>query len=380
MFAPHPAHGHVNPMLPVMAELVARGELVRAVVGSEFVDAVSGAGALPIRLPTDFEVYVPERSPVSDIARRAAAKVRRVAARRAAFDLVTSELRSARPDLVVTDPMAPWADRAARCLSVPTALFSTTYAINERVVREVLGFPVPGARWLHPIVRRYRRGRRLVLVNTRPELQPEPHTFPDHVRFVGPLIRSDDLVDVDLPWNRFRSGRTLLVSPGTVFAREPEFFRTVVREFADTDWTVVLAIGRTARAELGPLPGNVIAHRSVPQLALLRHTAVFVTHGGMNSVLEALAAGVPMMLAPRSREQKATTRRLVDLGAGVPMNFGDLRRQVERLADDKAVRMVVDRIRADIAGSDTVAVAADLLCEQVVNLGRTGCPDVPTSI
>lgn len=62
LFVPFPSHGHVNPALPIMAELAARGERVHVVVGREFAEAASDVGATPILLPRDFEVYVPERS------------------------------------------------------------------------------------------------------------------------------------------------------------------------------------------------------------------------------------------------------------------------------------------------------------------------------
>jgi len=64
-----------------------------------------------------------------------------------------------------------------------------------------------------------------------------------------------------------------------------------------------LATGRVPAEQVGPLPGNVLAYSWIPQFELLRHADALLTHGGMNSVLEALTWGVPMVLRPRIREQ-----------------------------------------------------------------------------
>ncbi|WP_242891911.1 glycosyltransferase [Actinomadura litoris] len=67
----------------------------------------------------------------------------------------------------------------------------------------------------------------------------------------------------------------------------------------------MLSVGRDADPSgLGPLPANVEAHRHVPQPAVLAHTDVFVTHAGMNSTMEALAAAVPMVAVPHTPEQR----------------------------------------------------------------------------
>jgi MGT family glycosyltransferase len=187
--------------------------------------------------------------------------------------------------------------------------------------------------------------------------------MPDKVSFVGPLSSLRGEHGADLPWDSIRRGPTLFVSPGTVFARRPDFFDAVTRVFRDTAWTVVFATGATDPTLLRPLPVNVIARRTVPQLELLAHTTVFLTHGGMNSALEALAAGVPMLLAPRSGEQKTVAKMLVELGVGVLLGTGDLRGLVEDLASNRGVRRSLERLVPTFA--DPAGVAADLLVGQV---------------
>ncbi|MFJ8963280.1 glycosyltransferase [Lentzea sp. NPDC102401] len=325
LFVPFPAHGHVNPMLPVVAELAARGADVRVAVPSEFVEVVRRSGTGVVELPVEFEVYVPDRAFPLDGPRWFRARTRRWSARKASADVLRKELGARPADLVVVDTMASWAGRVAKSLVLPQASFSTTFT-----------------------------RRRVNVVNAMPELQP------GQGQLVGPLIRACDTVECELPWKRIRESRTLLVSPGTVFARKPEFFRWIADAFAGSDWLVVAASGPVALGELGALPENVIVRRKVPQLAVLAHAQAFVTHGGMNSVLESLAAGVPMLLAPRSREQRATSRRLRRLGVGVELALTEVRQQVERVSGDLAVQVALGRFRG-LADTGFAGVVADFL-------------------
>ncbi|SDM71499.1 nucleotide disphospho-sugar-binding domain-containing protein [Allokutzneria albata] len=375
LFVPYSSHGHVNPLLPVLRELVAGGDRASVIVAPNFAEAVAATGARVLRLPTTSHVVVPERfDPVDEYQRL----VKALADRRAIWALLRGELRHQRPDLVVYDPMIPKVFDIACGHGVPTALFSTTYAQNEHVialtVSRHLGTAVgdllrtPLARRLHPWAVETARDHRVVLINALPELQPAADTFGRRVRFVGPLTAATAERCDDLPWPEIERRRVLLVSPGTVFTRGPGFFRTVVEAFADSEWLVLLATGPTAPESLGPLPPNVIARRSVPQTAVLEHAELFLTHAGMNSTLEALAAGVPMILVPRILDQRANARRVAELGAGVRIDAKLLHPQLlrlvaQRLTTDPAVRTAVDALRARITAQNGPAVAAGALRE-----------------
>jgi MGT family glycosyltransferase len=212
--------------------------------------------------------------------------------------------------------MVPSVAKVAKRLKIPVAWLSTTHARSAW----------PGA---------------AVLVNCLPELQPHRFRFGNRFRFVGPLLASASRHGPVDP------SPVLLVSTGTVFARTAGFFRSIIDEFADTEWTVLMATGHLSPAELGRLPANVMARRWLPQRALLPHATVFVTHGGMNSVQEALAEAVPMLLSPRNAEQRATTRRLIELGLGARLS-DRARHDAEWVAVDDQMRAALDAMRARI--------------------------------
>ncbi|MDA3647535.1 hypothetical protein LZ318_34275 [Saccharopolyspora indica] len=328
-FVPYSAFGHVNPMLPVAAELAATGARVRMLAGPRFAPRITGAGAEHVPLDRDAEVWSPPSWGPRQLARLAEVRWQRKRALRAVARRCRGEFEADRPDLVIVDPAVPATARVAEQLGIPVAWLSTTHARSPRL-------------------------RGTVLVNSLPELQPERPRYGPRYRFVGPLLGPRGGT------GRRTSGPLLLVSPGTVFARTAKFFRGVVEEFTGTGWTVVMATGHVDPAELGPLPHNVVAHRWVPQRELLAEAAVFLTHGGMNSVQEALAEAVPMLLAPRNAEQRATAQCLVQLGLGDRLS-GSVRRQVEALAEDGRTRAALGEMQARLRQRDGVGQAVGAL-------------------
>lgn len=333
VFVPYMAQGHVNPALPVIAELVARGDRVRVVLsGRRFEDAVRRLGAEPVVSPPGHVVRVAATRGPREVAAWIGDRTRRRAAWSAAARRCEREFTERRPDLVVCDPMAPWGGRLARRLGLPVVRFWTTYA-------------------------RTAVDDGLAVVNTLPELQPRAHRFDGRFRFAGPLLAP---IGQECPPGHDRPA--LLVSLGTVFARTPEFFVEIARAFAATDWTVLMATSHTPPSALGPLPANVIARRWVPQRSLLAQVDVFLTHGGMNSVQEALVQGVRMLVAPRNREQRHTARRLVELGlAHIWDPVTSLSLAVDRLLGDRRLQANTLRMRSRLEDHPAASIAADAI-------------------
>ncbi|TCP48509.1 MGT family glycosyltransferase [Tamaricihabitans halophyticus] len=333
LFLPYLAHGHVNPMMPVAAELARRGNRVTVAVSERFTSQVTAAGATALPIP-GHEVRVPAGYSLSELGERGRVLLARWGAWAAAIRTVLRYLRAHRSDAVLADVRLPWAGTLVGWTRSALVWLSTTHLGGSR--------------------------RRPVLVNMPPTLESTRRS-PDRARFITPLVRSAAVAG-SAGGERLDARPLVLVSPGTVFARSPDFFRRVAREFANSPWQVLMATGATPVSDIGALPPNVLARDWLPQRALLRHTAVLVGHGGMNSVQEALLAGVPMVLCPRSREQKWTTHRLVDLGVAVRANDA-VRLQVEQVADDERMRARCQAMRAQLLAEPGAALAADVLTE-----------------
>src|SRR6185437_11132041 len=109
-------------------------------------------------------------------------------------------------------------------------------------------------------------------------------------------------------------------SLGTLQNLKTNLFQCFIQACEGLDVQLVIA-GRSPES-LGPLPENVIAAAYAPQLELLEKASLTVSHGGLNTVLDSLSCGVPMVLVPLTYEQPAIAVRVQRIGAGeiVPLS------------------------------------------------------------
>ena len=171
-----------------------------------------------------------------------------------------------------------------------------------------------------------------------------------------------------MPLEHLEGGPVAYVSLGTVYNERPDFFRTVLRAFGGTGWRVVVATGEWVEAgDLGPVPDNVILRPWVPQLEMLAKADVFVSHGGMNSTMEALAHAVPLVVVPQQSEQRVTADRVVELRLGRRLDPDDvtpesLLEAVGTLASEPGLAERVAAMRkAALAGGGHDRAAAEIL-------------------
>ncbi|REK86001.1 glycosyl transferase [Streptomyces inhibens] len=195
----------------------------------------------------------------------------------------------------------------------------------------------------------------------------------DAVTFVGPC--PGDRAEQG-GWKRPAGAeKVLLVSLGSAYTRQPEFYRQCVAAFGELPgWHVVLQIGKyTDPAELGArLPANIEVRSWVPQLAILEQADAFVTHAGMGSSGEGLYAGVPMIAVPQGAEQFVNADQLVELGVARRIDTADataeaLRTALTQLTTDPRVAARSAELRAEACAEGGARRAADLIEER---LGR----------
>ncbi len=174
--------------------------------------------------------------------------------------------------------------------------------------------------------------------------QPAGDTFDERYLFVGPSLLPRHQA-TDFPLHQLNAGRPLLyISLGTIFTNEPAFFKQCFEAWASSDYQVVLSRGKQFDpAALGPIPENFLVSPYVPQLEILSRACVFVTHAGMNSVMESLYYGVPMVAVPQMQEEAVTAQRIAEMGLGIALekeavNVAMLREAVERIASDATYR------------------------------------------
>jgi zeaxanthin glucosyltransferase len=145
----------------------------------------------------------------------------------------------------------------------------------------------------------------VVLYNYPEELHDAARTrlLPRHA-FLGSAVREEAPDDATAEWLARADGRPLVVvSFGTFLSARSDVLARVAAALRRVDARVAMAIGTNDPESLGELPPGWLVRTSLPQVALLRQASLLITHGGNNSVTEALTFGVPMVVMPFSTDQ-----------------------------------------------------------------------------
>ena len=115
--------------------------------------------------------------------------------------------------------------------------------------------------------------------------------------------------------------------------------------------TIVSLGGQIDPAEIAPLPQGVHAFRWLPQLEVLRHADVAVTHGGINTIDECVLHGTPMLIyCGFETDMGGNTSRVVHHGLGIAGDrrrdrAGDIAGHLEHLLSDERFGQSVARMR-----------------------------------
>ncbi|MEU9121009.1 macrolide family glycosyltransferase [Streptomyces sp. NPDC048506] len=375
-------HGHVNPTLPLVEELVRRGHRVDYATSAEHSEAVVKAGARWVELQTLDTFTPPAEFRPEDIA----VFMRRMfAAMRMAYPVLRDHCVAESPDVICYDAMNWSARVVAEQLGIPSVRCIPNFASNESF--SLFANFMDGQTGENPLVAALTEdcaefsaehgvvlepdhvldvADKLNLVFIPREFQPAGDTFDERFHFIGPSLGNREHAE---PWSPADPDvPVLFIALGTVFNDRPEFYRTCIEAFADGAYHVSMAVGEMDLAALGDVPPTIDVRPRFPQPAVLRHATAFVSHTGMNSTMEALYYGVGLVAVPQMPEQAANAGRVAELGLGEKLDpatvtAASLRAAVDRVVADSTVRANLDRMRKVVRESGGAARGADVIEE-----------------
>lgn len=157
----------------------------------------------------------------------------------------------------------------------------------------------------------------MLLLNYPHELHPPARSAQlGHHAFLGSAVRAEESdAEVDA-WLAADDTPIVYVSLGSFLSVRSDVLARVAEALRGLAVRVALASGSTPREALGPLPTSWLVRAVLPQVTLLAHSALAVSHGGNNSVTESLTAGVPLLLLPLSTDQFAGAAAVEEAGLG----------------------------------------------------------------
>ncbi|HSH05113.1 MAG TPA: macrolide family glycosyltransferase [Anaerolineae bacterium] len=382
-----PAHGHTNPSLPVIKELVNRGHTVHYYNAESFRPKITPTGAhfhpFPPPMPTEREIAEALHKFIN-----ASLIMSRMAAPLARFLIDT--FTHNKPDLVIYDSAAMWGYVAARTHNIPNICFITTFVLDgsqssigylnlARFFLESIRHIPKLLRWRRAMAQEFGSDNAAGLtayadcniVFTSRDFHPPNNFIDDRFHFVGPSL-DPQARDGHFPFDQLDPNRTTVyVSLGTINHLNPDFYRNLFTAFTDHPAQFILAAGRTTNLnDLGPIPPNFIVQNYVPQLDILQRADYFITHGGMNSVHEGLYYGVPQIVIPNHFEQYLNGKQVATVGAGrligTPRTYGqatpdELRQALTTLSQNPSYHQNAQKIGQTLRDAGGYQRAATLI-------------------
>lgn len=348
-----PAHGHTNPTLEVVKELIHQGHEVRYYSYECMREKIESTGAEYFSCDDyDFEQKL---TPADGkrIAEDMSFAIEILVNSTLAMDAALLEqIKQWKPDCIVADSMALWGKLIAKKLNIPLVSSTTTFAFNKDSAKVMQGSLKDLFKLLIQMGKAQKHIKRLqengydiknvleiiqndndtnTIVYTSPEFQPYSDTFSDRYVFVGPSICPTNEV-----FEKTRE-KMVYISMGTVNNDMTVFYKNCIDAFKDSDYQVVLSVG--SQVDIKQLEDYVIKSESkaqfhvfpyVNQIAVLEKADAFITHCGMNSVSEALYFKVPLVMYPQTNEQKGVAFRVNELEAGLYLS-GDSISEIQKV-------------------------------------------------
>ncbi|HEY1011385.1 MAG TPA: macrolide family glycosyltransferase, partial [Herpetosiphonaceae bacterium] len=379
-----PAHGHVNPTLPLMAELARRGERIICYANEPFRRSIEAAGAI-YRAYAEAGSFDPNASlggPFGLMARSAELAEQMLPG-------LLADVEAERPDYLLIDSMCLWGNLVQQITGLPAIASYSSFAMHPKMFGALRG-DNPGPplgdmlRGL-PLLARYWRicrridrrhgtktpgpagffgtSQQLNLIYTSRMFQPLAAEFDERFAFTGPSVAERHDAG-DFPLDAL-GAPLIYISLGTIFNDALPFYRACFDAFGGSRHQIVLSVGQTIDlAALGEPPANFVVRRHVPQLEILRRADLFVSHGGMNSASESLLYGVPLLVVPQIGDQFFVAARVRELGAGLSLANADiaperLRLLAETILAEPSFRRQAAKLGASLREAGGFERAAD---------------------
>ena len=335
-----PAHGHTNPTLGVVRELVSSGHEVWYYSYNIMREKIESAGATFISCDDyDTEQKLSAKD-ATRVGKDLEFSTKILVDTTLALDVkVCKEMAELKPDCIVADSMALWGKAVALKLGIPFVSSTTTFAFNQhsaKIMKQGIGDLF---KMLLVVPKTSKQVKRLkdkgypvnnildiignddnthTIVYTSPQFQPCSETFSEKYAFVGPSIRpATEEVEK-------KRDKLIYISMGTVNNDMMPFYKSCISALANTDYQVIMSVGNLVSIrDFGTLPENISVYSHIDQIAVLEKADVFVSHCGMNSVSESLYFEVPLVMLPQTAEQKGVAKRVSELNAGIKLDKSD---------------------------------------------------------
>lgn len=365
-----PMHGHVNPTLAVTKELVDRGHEVTYLIGEEFGEKIASTGANVIT----YEAQTGKKLVFKEIFTAMSTIYYKALEIGKNFDCIIYEMGFF------------FGAKLGEELDIKTVCLISTFALNNKITdnstqgkgflrkimksklfRKALSrFLIKDRKLRHTdlIYELIDHNPDLNIVYTSRKFQIYNEDFDEkQFVFIGPSVVGRQQ-ESNIPFHKMQ-GKIIYISLGTVSTNALKFFKICLEAFKGTNVSVIMSIGKQINIEdLGTIPNNFYVYPFVPQVAVLEHTDLFITHCGMNSANESMYYGVPVIGVPQRADQPIVAKRMRELGLGEVIDkkhvtTANLKETASKILNDSTYKANMDKMRQEMLSSGGYVKATD---------------------
>lgn len=389
LFINIPSHGHVNPTLAVVKELVDRGNEVVYCVDEPLKSKVEAVGAKVrngIGLPLGYNAM----RNISNNPEMIAERMLKFLKGMLDFSENLINLKESF-DCVIFDSTCFFGKELGKRLNIKTVCSHTTFAINKEMLQEFMKGKSANMDKILALLKENEEVQTLVhkckelldidfsgilqfqFGSSKPDLsivyssrllQPYADSFDESYKFVGPSIndrREEPCIKLDFGEDE----KIVYISLGTIYNESLDFYLACFQAFKDTEYKFIMSIGNKIDIKsLGAIPENFAVYNYVPQLEILKKAKVFITHGGMNSTSEGLYFGIPLIIIPQEVDQPVVARQVEKMGACIVLDKNNitphlLKTSLDKIFKDESYKNNAMIIREDFMKRGGYKKAAD---------------------
>ena len=388
-----PAHGHVNPTIGLVNELISKGDSITYIAGEEFRDKFENTGANFVGYEADLSAFNGQTSTISNMGKQHI---------KICKDILNLAIKQEGEfDYLVVDPFIKPGTKIIEKFKIKKVIAtSTTFAMNEKISNSVSSVMEKDNKDMLEMMKTFltlapkfkKLGKEfginfpknpmdllmgdkydLTMVFTSKYFQPNSDEFDETYKFVGPSIFDRHELE-DFTIENGENKKVIYISLGTIANTDLEFYKRCFEALgSNKDLTVIMSIGnKTDIKDLEKIPENFKVYNYVPQLEVLKKVDLFITHGGMNSSSEGLYNSVPLVVVPQFGDQPVVAKRVEELGAGIALmenrSVQAIRSAVNKILSDDSYKENAKKIGESLKACGGYKKAAEAIYEAIDNV------------
>lgn len=392
VFISFPVAGHANPQYSLCEELTKRKVKVIYYTAERYADKYKKIKNIEIRTyPKEFMDYYDELSKNIILHQKMMALMYVFNSfTEKILPFIVEEVQKDKPDLIISDSLAVWGKVVARYLKIDYALFFSSFMGDSIIMKKTPSFTLGLIKSMvcdfnyvikfmkikKNIEKKYGKitdsmpkimdhQGAFTIVATSREFHPGGNLYPENVHFVRPCVFNENRI--------IQKKDTILISVGTI-SFSHTFWDLCIKATENLDYRVVISFGNNKNnlIQSKNIRSNVEIYENLSLEEYrkeLERSEIFITHGGFNSITDAIIAETKLLICPITTEQVSNGKVLEAYGCGRLLKSKGLtpeklKIEIEALIKDKKIKNNLIKYKESFKNEKTYKEIVDKLGEE----------------